>query len=122
MSDRILKSGTGWRLGWNPTATEYQGLVGGDHWALELTLAEFEDFCRLIMQLAETMHQMSTELMDEEHIVCELESSLLWLEASGYPHAHSIRLILQQGRRCEGFWPSTVVSDLLHAVQTLTYF
>jgi hypothetical protein len=122
MSDRILKSGRGWRLGWNPTAAEYQGLVGSDHWALELTLAEFEDFCRLLTQLAETIQQMSTELMDEEYVACELESSLLWLEASGYPHAYSIRLILQQGRRCEGFWPSTVVADLLHAVQTLTYF
>jgi hypothetical protein len=122
MSDRILKSGRGWRLGWNPTATEYQGLVGSEHWALELTLAEFKDFCRLLLQLAETMQQMSTELMDEEHIACELESPLLWLEASGYSHAYSIRLILQQGRRCEGSWPSIVVLDLLHAVQTITCF
>jgi Domain of unknown function (DUF1818). len=46
--DRILKTGTGWRLGWNPQATEFQGLVGGDTWAMELTQAEFDDFLSVV--------------------------------------------------------------------------
>lgn len=120
--ERLLKSGKGWRIGWNPQAGEYQGLVGSDNWAIELTQAEFNDFCRLLEQLANTMSQMKAELMEEERISCEAESDLLWLEVEGFPHAYSLRLILNQRRRCEGNWTEEVVSDLVQATRTLTVF
>lgn len=122
MSDRILKQGLGWRIGWNPLATTYQGLLGGENWALELTEAEFNDFCRLLQQLDETMTLMADELMDSERIACEAESDLLWLEVEGYPHSYSLRLILNHGRRCEGNWPQEVVRELVQAIRTLKYF
>ncbi len=122
MSDRILKKGLGWRIGWNPNPVTYQGLVGGEDWALELTEAEFKDFCRLFKQLAETMEMMTQELMDAERIACEAESDLLWLEVEGYPHAYSLRLILNQGRRCEGNWTEEVVKEFFQAVQILEIF
>ncbi|MFN7338823.1 MAG: DUF1818 family protein, partial [bacterium] len=31
--EKILKYGSGWRLGWNPQAAVYKGLIGGDDWA-----------------------------------------------------------------------------------------
>lgn len=117
-----LKSGKGWRLGWNPEAKEFQGLVGGDDWAIELTEAELEDFCRLAMQLALTMNQMNQELMDEERIGCEAESNLLWLEAEGFPQSYSLRFILLTDRRGEGFWAESAVPDLIQAVQMLRVF
>jgi hypothetical protein len=120
--ERLVKSGSGWRLGWDPNATEFQGLVGGADWAIELTEAELSDFCRLAEQLAGTMQNMATELMDEEKISCEAESDLLWLEAEGYPHAYGLRFILQCGRRGEGGWPASVVPDLLQAMQVLKVF
>jgi len=120
--ERIVKAGQGWRLGWNPQAIEFQGLVGGADWAIELTEVELRDFCRLVMQLAETMAQMATELMDEEKIACEVESEWLWLEAKGYPHAYSLHLILQTGRRAEGEWTIAAVPELLQATQTLMTF
>ncbi|WGT67653.1 DUF1818 family protein [cyanobacterium endosymbiont of Epithemia clementina EcSB] len=116
MSDRILKKGTGWRIGWNPNAVAYQGLIGGKDWAIELTKAEFKDFCRLFKKLAETMEIMSQELMDAERIACEAESDSLWLEVEGYPHAYSLRLILNQGRCCEGNWSEEIVRELFQAV------
>lgn len=119
MSSRLLRKGVGWRLGWNPNSVAYQGLIGGDDWALELTKAEFNDFCRLFKQLAGTMEMMSQELMEAERIACEAESDLLWLEIEGYPHAYSLRLILNQGRRCEGNWTEEIVKELLQVVQTL---
>jgi hypothetical protein len=122
LSDRILKKGRGWRLGWNPQASTYQGLVGGDDWAIELTAAEFNDFCRLVQQLADTMTTMTEELMDEERIACEAESNLLWLEVEGYPDAYSLRLIVNGGRRCEGNWSEGVVNELIDGVQNLTIF
>lgn len=119
---QIIKSGTGWRIGWNPDAEVFKGLVGTDTWALELTEAELNDFCRLLHQLAEAMRQMSSELMDEEAIACEAESDLLWLEVEGYPHAYSLHLILLTGRGGEGCWTASAVPELIRSVQLLKVF
>lgn len=119
---RQLKSGVGWRLGWNSNAIAFQALVGTDHWAVELTEAEFTDFCRLSLQLAETMQAMQQELMEEERISCEAESDLLWLEVEGFPHAYRLRLILLTGRRAEAEWTETAVAGLLQAAQTVQIF
>ncbi len=119
---RQVKSGEGWRLGWDATAPEFKGLVGGTDWAIELTEAELEDFCRLVLQLAQTMAQMSQELMEEERICCEAESDRLWLEVEGFPHAYEIHFILLSGRRAEGSWAESAVPALLQAVQTLKVF
>jgi hypothetical protein len=127
---RQLRSGDGWRLGWDENArcsadtqrVAFPGLVGGDEWAIELTAAELDDFCRLAAQLAETMGQMNQELMDEERICCEAESDLVWLEAEGFPHAYDLRLIVLTGRRGEGFWAAAAVPGLLQAMQVLKVF
>ena len=119
---RLIKSGAGWRIGWDPNASEFTGLVGGDEWALELSEAELSDFCRLLAQLAETMNQMTSELMEEERVSCELESSLLWMEAEGYPHAYGLRLILNTGRRGEASWTASAVPGLIQATQMLKVF
>jgi hypothetical protein len=119
---RLIKSGSGWRLGWDAEAETFKGLVGTDDWALELTEVEFHAFCRLLHQLTETMAQMSSELMDEEAIACEAESDRLWLEAEGYPHAYSLHLILLTGRRGEGRWDATAVPALIQAARSITVF
>jgi hypothetical protein len=119
---RLIKEGSGWRLGWHPEATEFKGLVGAEDWSIELTEAELNDFCRLLGQLAASIAQIAEELMDEETIACEVESDLLWLEAQGYPHAYSLHLILLTGRRGEGQWAAKAVPDLIQAVQTLKVF
>ena len=119
---RLVKSGLGWRLGWDAEAEIFKGLVGTDDWSLELTEAELHDFCRLVCQLAETMTQMSSELMDEETIACEAESDRLWLEAEGYPHAYSLHVMLLTGRRGEGRWDATAVPALIQAAQSTTVF
>jgi hypothetical protein len=67
-SARLLKEGKGWRLGFDPGREIYRGLVGGENWALELTEAEFQDFCRLLSQLKTTIAVIATELMEEEKI------------------------------------------------------
>lgn len=120
--ERLLKSGPGWRIGWNPAATEFKGLVGSDDWALELTEPELDDFCRLLPQLVEAIAQIQDELMDEEAIACEVESDRLWLQAEGYPAAYSLHLMLQTGRRGEGRWQAPAVPALLQAIQALKGF
>ncbi|MBW4478121.1 MAG: DUF1818 family protein [Tolypothrix brevis GSE-NOS-MK-07-07A] len=119
---RLVKSGSGWCIGWNPNAPEFKGLVGTDDWAIELTEAELNGFCRLLAQLADTMKQLESELMDEEKIACEAESDLLWMEVEGYPHAYILRFILNTGRCVEGKWNADAVAGLLQAAATLKVF
>ena len=120
--ERILKSGLGWRIGWDPNAPEFKGLVGGKDWAMELTEAEFNDFCRLLRQLSETMNQMSHELMDQEKIAGEAESDRLWMQVEGYPDAYNLQLILNTGRRGEGSWQAEAVQGLVQAAKTIKVF
>ncbi|PSB03813.1 DUF1818 family protein [Merismopedia glauca] len=120
--ERVVKSGLGWRIGWNPEAGEFTGLVGSDDWAIELTQAELEDFCQLLSQLSTSMEAIAHELMDQEKITCEAETNLLWMEVAGYPHAYTLRLILHSGRRSEAYWSESVVPDLWQAVQSLQVF
>ncbi len=120
--ERIVKSGPGWRIGWDAQAPEFKGLVGSEQWALELTEAEFNDFCRLLIQLAETMSQMSCELMDEEKITCQAETDLLWMQVEGYPHTYDLQLILNTGRRGEGYWLPEAAGALIQAAKILKVF
>ncbi|MDB9375301.1 DUF1818 family protein [Nodularia sphaerocarpa] len=120
--EHLIKSGLGWRIGWNPNAPEFKGLIGTEDWAIELTEAELNDFCRLLAQLADTMKQLASELMEEEKIACEAESDLLWLEVEGYAHAYSLRLILNTGRGVEGKWEAAAVPELLQASGMLKVF
>ncbi len=120
--ERLVKTGSGWRIGWNPDTPEFKGLVGTDDWAIELTEAELNDFCRLLAQLADTMKQLATELMEEEKITCEAESDLLWMEVEGYPDDYSLRFILNTGRSVEGKWNASAVPDLLQASGMLKVF
>ncbi|BAW95482.1 hypothetical protein NIES970_03880 [[Synechococcus] sp. NIES-970] len=111
---RSLKKGAGWRLGWDPDPTRaFQGLVGTDDWAVELTAAEFIDFCRLLVQLAETVTSIAPELMAEERISIEAESDLVWLEIEGFADCYSLRMLLLTQRNIEGNWPAEVVSKLV---------
>lgn len=119
---RQIKEGTGWRLGWNPDATVFKGLVGGDRWAVEMTQPEFEDFCRLSLQLAETLQAMAAELMAEERITCEQETDHIWVEVEGFPDRYELRFILLQGRGAEGAWPDTGVAELIQAIPAIALF
>ena len=111
-----LFCGEGWRIGWRSDVDVYRGLVGTDSWAIELTVREFKDFCKLVAQLAETMQIMATELSDGEKISCTLETEDISLEANGYPHQFTLHLQLLTGRCAEGFWEAEAVPFLLGAI------
>jgi hypothetical protein len=111
-----IKSGEGWRLGWNPAAEQFCGLVAGQNWAIELTAAEFSDFCRVSQQLADTMKAMANQIMAEERLTCEQETTTIWMEAEGFPADYGLRFILLSGRGAEGEWPSAVLPELLQAL------
>jgi hypothetical protein len=117
----LLKKGIGWRIGWRESASIYQGLIGSEEWAIELTELEMKDFCRLLLQIEENMQQMKQYLMAEEKMSCEVESSLVWLGAEGYPHNYSLRIIIYQDRGCEGNWSASAVPELIRGVKSLNF-
>ncbi|EDX86977.1 hypothetical protein S7335_4684 [Synechococcus sp. PCC 7335] len=120
MKQKVLE-GNGWRLGWNPEADNFRGLIAGPDWALELTAAELKDFCRLARQLDSTMNAMTVQLVDEERLSCEQETQIVWLEAEGFPTCYGLRFILLTGRKCEGEWPPDVVPQLISALDQLPF-
>jgi hypothetical protein len=89
---------------------------------VEMTEAEFADFCRLATQLATTLEAMAPELMDAERIACEQETDQIWVEVEGFPTAFTLRFILLSGRQVEGEWPAPVTPELLQAIPALTLF
>jgi hypothetical protein len=117
--DRTFCSGIGWRLGYRATDPLYPALVGGDDWAIELSIAELADFCRLLYQLAANMEQMASELMTEEKIDCEAETELLWMQVSGYPNSYSLRLLLHSGRKAEGNWSALALPEMIAATKRI---
>lgn len=119
MTKKIVKSGTGWRLGWEPDRYGYQGLVAGESWAIELTASELEDFCILVQQLAGAMESMAAELMPEETITCEAETELVWMEVAGFPEDYALRFILNTGRGFEGEWRGSIVPEIVIASRSL---
>jgi Domain of unknown function (DUF1818) len=119
---RQLRSGPGWRVGWNPDSETFQALLGADDWAIELGQGEFEDFYRFALQLSETLEQMRFELMEEEAIVCEASSDLMRLEVRGYPNSYEISFTLLTGRRAEGSWSSAATKEVLRAIQMIQMF
>jgi hypothetical protein len=120
--ERTIKTGLGWRIGWNPQGGEFTGLVGTDDWAIELTQAELDDFCRLLCQLSSSVEAIASELMESEKIACEAETDLLWMEVAGYPDAYDLKLIVNTGRRAEAYWSKSAVPALLQAVRSLQVF
>lgn len=118
----MVQEGIGWRLGWDDGRETFKALVGGEHWALELTQAEFNDLRRLAHQLADTMNTMASELMPDERITCEHETPQLWMEADGFHHSYSLRFLVLNGRGCEGTWPSAVVPEVLQGLGRINVF
>ena len=118
----LLREGKGWRLGWDEDRDTFKALVGGEYWALELTQDEFETLRRLAQQLAATMATMATELMPDEHIACEQETPLLWIEAEGFYNRYSLRFILSHGRGGEGAWPAAIVPEVLNGLASINVF
>ncbi len=111
-----LRKGSGWRLGWDPGRSPFVALVGGETWALELTLEEWRAFVQGVYRLQQDMEAVTSQLMAEESITLEQTFPALTLVASGSATAWGLYLQLHQGRRGEGFWPAEVVPELCRAL------
>lgn len=124
--ERMILQGEGWRLGWNPAADRFRGLLGNEAWAIELTEAELADFCAGVERLAQAVEAIAPELMPEEQLACEVETDRVWLGAEGIPITYGLRLVLLSStggrsgdRGAEAAWPASCTAGLRSAAQTI---
>jgi hypothetical protein len=99
-------------LGWNSLAPQYPALVGGEGWAVELTLAEAQTLARLLAEIRQTFQDLAEQVMAEERLCCELEGEGIWLEAEGFVTSYDLRFILTTGRGFEGYWSAPALKEL----------
>jgi hypothetical protein len=120
--EKHLLIGNGWRIGWAPEQNNFQGLVGGDAWAVELSAKELKDFCNLCFQLEKTIVDLATELSDQESCECSSQIGNITLEINGFPDHFSLYfcgVCERSQRRFEGSWAVESSSDFLAAVKQI---
>ncbi|NJK35911.1 MAG: DUF1818 family protein [Oscillatoriales cyanobacterium SM2_2_1] len=103
-------------MGYDPIQLCYQGLLGGDTWAIEVTAAELVDFFDLADKMKVLMGDLAEELVDQEEFSCDLQTEQLKLSASGLPKCHHWQVQTVLGRRAEGIWDYGAVLDLCAAL------
>ena len=110
--------GPGWRLAVDLARPGYQALIGGDGWAIELSLDELSQLKSLCGRLQEQHLSISDQLMAEEAIEIALEQGPWWLELSGDRERWCLRFVLSgpSGRGAEGSWQPLASSELCLAL------
>lgn len=116
---RLLREGSGWRLGHDPDRQPHSVLIGGATWATELSPAEAEGLTGLLRRLVDQHGALADQLMAEEAIVISAEEGDWWLELEGDREAWSLRFVLAgsgSGRGVEGQWPAPAAMAMAQAL------
>ena len=89
----MKREGPGWRLAFDRSREGHQALIGGDGWALELSLDELQ-LKSLCGRLQDQHLAIADQLMAEEAIEIALEQGPWWMELSGDRERWSLRFVL----------------------------
>ena len=110
--------GPGWRLAVDPARPGYQALIGGEGWAIEISLDELSQLRSLCERLQDQHLAIADQLMAEEAIEIALEQGPWWLELSGDRERWCLRFVLSgpSGRGAEGSWQPLASSELCLAL------
>ena len=110
--------GPGWRLAVDSSRPGYQALIGGDGWAIELSLDELAQLKSLCGRLQDQHLAIADQLMAEEAIEIALEQGPWWMELSGDRESWCLRFVLSSpsGRGAEGSWQPLASSELCLAL------
>ncbi len=102
-------------------------LVGGRHWAAELTLDEAQVFQAAVAKLVEQHAGLADRLMAEEALSLEMETplagGLLWLALEGDRSQWSLGFVLtpEPGLRgLEGHWEAGATAAFVAALGSLS--
>jgi hypothetical protein len=119
--------GDGWRLAFNPLKSPFPLLVGGRHWAAELTLEEAQVLQRAVAKLVQQHAGLVDQLLAEEALSLELETRLagegqLWLSLEGDRSQWCLGFVLtpEPGvRGLEGYWEAGATAAFAAALGAL---
>ncbi len=121
-----VREGEGWRLAFNPLRQPFPLLVGGRHWAAELSLAEAQVFQGAVARLVQQHADLVDQLMAEESLSLELETPLaggrLWLTLEGDRTQWSMGFVLTPElgvRGLEGHWEAGATAAFAAALAAL---
>ena len=119
----IQQEGRGWRLSRDPARPLFSVLIGGEHWALELSELEARALTSLTADLTDQHRLISDQLMAEEAITVELERAGWCGCLEGDRSCWSLRFILSgdegQARGLEVCWPHPAAHAISEAMRTL---
>ena len=119
----IQHEGKGWRLELNDTKKDFPVLIGGDHWAVELSNMEWNGLRSVISKLIDQYEYLRNSLMKEEKIMIEIEISPWWACIEGTKEDWRLRLILSgkgcNGRGVELFWPEPEAQAIVSVMRIM---
>ena len=117
----IQQEGPGWRLARDPSRPVFPALIGGDHWAFELTEKEWQGLVALLSALTDQHQALQDQLLAEEAIELEMESGAWWGCLEGDRERWSVRLVLQGSevaRGLEAHWPAPAAQAFVLAMRS----
>ena len=119
----IQQEGSGWRLLRGPKRPLFSVLIGGEHWAFELSESEACALASLVRELTGQHRSICDQLMAEEAITVELERDGWWGCLEGDRLRWSLRAIrsgdADQARGLEFCWPHPASQAIAEAMRTL---
>ncbi len=119
----IKKEGKGWRIIIDSSRDNFSILIGGEHWAIELTDSEWEILVQVVLDLITQYRDIKYQLMGEEDITLELVRNPWLAILKGDQYGWSLKLILSQScplrRGAELFWPKGVTESVADAMRTM---
>ena len=119
----IQEEGTGWRLAKDLSRGEFSWLIGGDHWATELTEYEWKTLYQIVSDLLAQYKEQKKQLLNEESISIEIEREIWWCCIDGGTNHWSLKLILSgdmlKRRGLEMYWPKNVANEFVNAMRIM---
>ena len=119
----IKKEGPGWRIIRDSSRDNFPTLIGGESWAIELNKSEWETLVRVVLDICDQYKLVKEQLMSDEDITLELESSPWLAILKGDKNGWNLRLILKSSgllnRGAEVYWPRNVTNHVTNAMRTM---
>ena len=119
----IKKEGSGWRIIRDSSRDNFSTLIGGETWAIELSKFEWENLVKVVIDLSDQYKSVKEQLMGDEDITVELESSPWFAILKGDQYGWNLRLILSSSglsdRGAEVSWHRNVTEDVTSAMRTM---
>ena len=119
----IKKEGQGWRIIRDSSRDNFSTLIGGETWAIELNEFEWENLVKLVIDLSDQYKSVKEQLMGDEDITLELESSPWFAILKGDQYGWNLKLILTNSdvsnRGAEVYWPRNVTNEVVNAMRTM---